>query len=130
MAKGERVIATARFMSDHVRRDYGVDPRIVRVIHRGIDLDRFDPQQVTAGRVVQLATEWRLPDGIPIVLLPGRLTRWKGQAVLIEALARHGHDRVRCLLVGDEQGRTGYRRELESLIAPRERQSTRLNSRH
>src|SRR3546814_1784238 len=111
MAKGERVIATARFMSDHVRRDYGVDPRIVRVIHRGIDLDRFDPQQVTAGRVVQLATEWRLPDGIPIVLLPGRLTRWKGQAVLIEALARLGHDRVRCLLVGDDQGRTGRSEE-------------------
>src|SRR3546814_73487 len=74
MTKGERVIAISRFISDHVLREYGVDPRIVRVIHRGIDLDRFDPQQVTAGRVVQLAHAWRLPDGHPTVLLPGDRT--------------------------------------------------------
>ena len=52
-------------------------------------------------------------------MLPGRLTRWKGQAVLIEAVARLGRDDVRCLIVGSDQGRTGYRRELEGLIAKR-----------
>ena len=54
-----------------------------------------------------------------MVLLPGRLTRWKGQTVVIDALARLGRDDVRCLLVGDDQGRGGYRTELEKRIKAR-----------
>ena len=50
-------------------------------------------------------------------MLPGRLTRWKGQSVLIEAARRLGRADVRVLLVGDDQGRTGYRDELEAQIA-------------
>jgi glycosyltransferase involved in cell wall biosynthesis len=51
-----------------------------------------------------------------VVTLPGRLTRWKGQAFLIEAMARLRRNDVRCLLVGSDQGRIDYRRELEALI--------------
>jgi len=53
---------------------------------------------------------------MPVVMLPGRLTRWKGQLVLIEALARLGRSDIRCVLVGSDQGRTGYRDELETRI--------------
>ena len=53
---------------------------------------------------------------MPIVMLPGRLTAWKGQRLLIEALARLGRNDIRCLIVGSDQGREGYRRSLESLI--------------
>ncbi len=123
MTRGERIIAISDHIRRHIVRVYGVDPDRLRVIYRGIDFDLFDPQAVPPARVIKLATDWRLPDGIPVVMLPGRLTRWKGQAVLIEALARLGHDRVRCLLVGDEQGRSGYRRELEDLIARHRLQS-------
>jgi glycosyltransferase involved in cell wall biosynthesis len=56
---------------------------------------------------------------MPVVMLPGRLTRWKGQTVLIEALAALGRTDVRCLLVGSDQGRTGYREELQRLINQR-----------
>jgi len=49
-------------------------------------------------------------------MLPGRLTRWKGQEVLIEALAVLGRKDVRCLLVGSDQGRTDYTDELKALI--------------
>jgi glycosyltransferase involved in cell wall biosynthesis len=52
-------------------------------------------------------------------MLPGRLTRWKGQTVVIDALANLGRDDVRCLLVGDDQGREGYRAELEKRIKAR-----------
>ena len=65
------------------------------------------------------ATRWRLEDGFPLVLLPGRLTRWKGQSVLIEALARLRRRDLRCIILGSDQGRSGYRRELESLIVAR-----------
>ena len=69
--------------------------------------------------MVQLATEWRLPDGVPVVMLPGRITRWKGQTMMIDALARLGRHDIRCLLVGSDQGRMGYRKELETLLRRR-----------
>ena len=49
-------------------------------------------------------------------MLPGRLTRWKGQLVLIDAIAALGRTDIRCLLVGSNQGREDYRRELEKKI--------------
>ncbi len=117
MTKGERVIAISGFIAGHVRQLYGVPVGRIRVIHRGVDLDRFDPRRVTAERVAALATEWRLTDGLPVVMLPGRLTRWKGQTVVIQARAKLGRRDVRAVLVGSDQGRTGYRAELEALIA-------------
>ncbi len=107
MTRGERVIALSGFIAGHVRRVYGVPPSRIRVIHRGVDLARFDPAEVGAERVVTLAAEWRLPDGVPVVMLPGRLTRWKGQAVFIRAIAELGRRDIRCILVGSDQGRFG-----------------------
>ncbi|MGE5517563.1 MAG: glycosyltransferase family 4 protein [Bacteroidota bacterium] len=116
MTKGERVIAISEFIAEHMRRVYGTAPEKIRVIHRGVDLAKFDPVRVSAERIIQLAHRWRLPDGYPVIMLPGRLTRWKGQEVLIRALAELGRHDVRCLLVGSDQGRTGYRQELVDLI--------------
>jgi glycosyltransferase involved in cell wall biosynthesis len=116
MTKGERVIAISDFIAEHARRVYGLDPARIRVIHRGVDLRKFDPMRVSPERIIQLAQRWRLPDGYPVIMLPGRLTRWKGQVTLIHALAELGRHDVRCLLVGSDQGRAGYRQELVELI--------------
>jgi glycosyltransferase involved in cell wall biosynthesis len=117
MARGETVIAISDFIAEHLRARYNVPSSRVVTIHRGIDLDVFDPARVSAERIIQLAKAWRLPDGVPVIMLPGRLTRWKGRGVLIEALAALGRDDIRCILVGSDQGRTHYRRELERVIA-------------
>ncbi|MBI4183502.1 MAG: glycosyltransferase family 4 protein [Proteobacteria bacterium] len=116
MGRGERVIAISEFIAAHAMRIYGIPRERIRVIHRGVDVSRFDPERVGPERLVRLADAWRLPDGVNIITLPGRLTRWKGQAVAIEAVARLGRPDVVCLLVGADQGRTGYRKELEALI--------------
>lgn len=120
MTRGERVIAISDFIAEHARRVYGLEADRVRVVHRGIDMARFDPARVSPERIIQLAQKWRLPDGYQVIMLPGRLTRWKGQAVLIEALALLGRHDVRCLLVGSDQGRTGYREELVELVKRRD----------
>lgn len=116
MTFGDRVIAISSFIGGHVRRHYGVPVDKIRVIHRGVDLERFDPEKISAERVIKLSTDWRLPDGVPIIMLPGRLTRWKGQLVVIDAIARMARKDIRCLLVGSDQGREEYRRELENRI--------------
>lgn len=116
MTRGERVIAISEFIAEHMRRIYGVAPEKIRVIPRGVDIAKFDPARVSQERIIQLAQRWRLPDGYPVIMLPGRLTRWKGQEVLIRALAELGRHDVRCLLVGSDQGRTGYRQELMDMI--------------
>ncbi len=115
MTKGERVIANSNFIAQHIREHYKVEPERVRVIRRGIDLTRFDPERVSAERLIQLANRWRLPDGVPVIMLAGRLTRWKGQTVLIKALTHLTDVDLRCLLVGSDQGRSAYRSELERL---------------
>lgn len=116
MAKGDRVIAVSRFVYDHVASQYGVGADRLRLIHRGVDVDILTPERVTQARMAQLIQQWRLPEDQRIVLLPGRLTRWKGQGVLIDAIARLGRSDVRAVLVGDDQGRDNYRQELEDHI--------------
>jgi len=120
MARGDRVIAISDFIGEQIVTRYGVDAGRVRVIPRGVDVKLFDPAAVSAQRVIQLAEQWRVPDDAKVVMLPGRLTRWKGQLVLIEALARlEDRSALRCILVGSEQGRTGYVAELKTEIARR-----------
>ena len=119
MTRGRRVIVASRFIADHVRRHYGVGDDRLRLIPRGVDLAMFDPARVSPERMIQLARSWRLPDGVPVVMLPGRLTRWKGQLVLIDALSHFRHRDFRCVLVGSDQGRTGYRREIERRVEAR-----------
>ncbi|MBM3542112.1 MAG: glycosyltransferase family 4 protein [Alphaproteobacteria bacterium] len=119
MVKGQRVIAISEFIARYVETTYGAKAPRVRVIHRGLDLNVFDPQRVDPGRMVKLAAEWRLPDGAPVVMLPGRLTRWKGQTVLIEALAKLGRTDICAVIVGSDQGRVAYREELEHLAERR-----------
>ncbi len=123
MTKGQRVIAISDFIAEHVRQTYGVEDQRLVTIPRGIDTHIFNPAGVSAERIIQLAKAWRLTDGLtdglPVVMLPGRLTRWKGQAVLIEALAKLGRRDLRGVLVGGDQGRQRYRDELGQLASAR-----------
>ena len=118
MAKGERVIAISDFVGEHVARVYGVGPDRLRIIPRGVDIAQFNPHRVNGQQVVALATNWRVPEDAAVVMLPGRLTRWKGGLDFIEAIARLGRRDLCCLLVGAEQ-RPGFRRELEARIERR-----------
>lgn len=116
MIRGDRVIAVSHFIADHMAQIYKTKPESVRIIPRGIDLTAFDPDRTTAERMIRHATDWALPDGVPVVMLPGRLTRWKGQTVLIEAMAQLKDRDCIGVLVGSDQGRDAYSRELENLI--------------
>ncbi len=117
MTRGDRVIAISAFIAHHMESVYGVEPERVRIIHRGVDPIQFNPATVSGLRINSLARDWRLTDGLPVVLLPGRLTRWKGQVVFLEALARLGQRNLQAVLLGSAQGREAYRAELEDLVS-------------
>jgi glycosyltransferase involved in cell wall biosynthesis len=116
MARGDAVIANSEWTAAHIAREYRFKPKRLAVIPRGVDMVRFDPDAVPKARVDALRQRWNVKPGETVVLLPGRLTRWKGQAVLIEALARLKRagrlDLVHAIFVGDAQGRNSYEAEL------------------
>jgi len=116
MARGERVIVASRFIAELVQRRHGVKPARIRLIPRGVDPARFDPSIVATERVARLRAAWGIPDGAQLVVLPGRLTRWKGQGVLIEAAARLPCS-VHVVLAGSDQGRRAYSAELRAQAA-------------
>jgi glycosyltransferase involved in cell wall biosynthesis len=117
MARGDRIIAISDYIARYILDNYRVDPSIIRVIPRGVDVDRFDHEKISAERVIKLARDWRLPDDVRVILMPARVTRLKGHEVLLDALAALGRSDLRCLIIGSDQGRTAYRKELEEKIA-------------
>jgi glycosyltransferase involved in cell wall biosynthesis len=115
MARGEIVIVASRFMAGLVAARHGVPASRLRVIGRGIDPAVFDPDVVVPDRLARLAAAWRVPDGMLTVTLPGRLTSWKGQEVLLRAAAGLARQDVCVVLVGADQGRRRYSARLAAL---------------
>jgi len=114
MAGGDRVIAVSAFIAGLVRARYGVGDDRLRTILGGVDVQKFDPALVVGDRVSRLAKEWRMNMSEPAIMLPGRLTGWKGQKLLIEALGRMRHKEAVVILAGAAQGREAYMRSLVS----------------
>ncbi len=119
MARGDRVIANSAYTARLIQGRYSIDDRRIRIIHRGVDPARFDATAVTSERVAQLRAGWGLAGDRPVILQAARLTAWKGQRVLIEAIGRlkrrGGLGRAVVVFAGDDQGRSGYQRELKAL---------------
>ena len=120
MARGDAVICNSQYTARLVRERHPEASERVGVIYRGLDEVRFDPASVGPERVRVLREAWGVPPAAQIVLMPARLTRWKGQRVLIDAAAlfrtRSQHDDIIFVLVGDHQSRSPYRTELEALV--------------
>ncbi len=123
MARGRLVIAISGFIAELIQARHGTPPARLRMIPRGVDPAVFDPARVNGDRVPRLIAAWRVADGQPTIVLPGRLTRWKGQAVLIDALARMRNTDAVVILAGADQGRHRYAAELAA-------QARRLNVEH
>ena len=115
MARGDRVIAISHFIADLIRTRHGVEESRLRVIPRGVDPRRFDPGLVSAERLAALRSAWGVSEGQSIIMLPARVTRWKGQMVLVEAIARLPGDSL-ALLVGDAAERPAFRAELKGRV--------------
>ena len=118
MARGDLVIANSRYTAEHIVRTHGTPFSRIRTVPRGVDMARFDPARVGAADAQALRRSWGVPDGAPLIVLPGRLTRWKGQLEALDAMAHLPRDH-HLALVGDAQGRDDYVREIGAAAALR-----------
>ena len=121
MARGDVVIANSHWTADLIRARYGTPEERVAVIPRGVDLAKFDAGRISRDRIAALRGQWNVVEGQRIVLHAARLTTWKGQTILIDALAELaargvGRDAV-LVLAGDAQGRESYVAELRARAA-------------
>ena len=116
IARGDRVIAISNYVREYLLKNYEIEDRNIRVIHRGVAIEKFHPNAVAPTHLIKLTQEWRVPDGCTIIMMPGRLTRWKGHHILVDAMAKLKRDDLFCVMIGDDQGRTEYRTEVENAI--------------
>lgn len=117
MASGDTVIANSKFTAAHILAEHKIDPAKLVTIPRGTDVDAFTPANVTPERVARLREQWNV-SALPVILLPGRLTRLKGHTTFLDALAKLPHRNFIAVLAGGGGGdRDHYVDELKQQIA-------------
>ncbi len=117
MAKGDKIIAVSDFIRQHIFDTYEVDAKKVTVIHRGVDLHEFNPQKVNEEQIINFKNEHFIPLNIPVILLPGRITRWKGHDVAIKAIAELKDMEFILAIAGKASDGSGFMKEIIALIS-------------
>tara|TARA_B100000029_G_scaffold480385_1_gene528372 strand:- start:1169 stop:2332 length:1164 start_codon:yes stop_codon:yes gene_type:complete len=130
MLRSDLVIAGSNFIFSHINQNYGEffinTKRKLLVIFRGINTNYFNPQRILPIKVDKFAKQYNIDRNKFIILLPGRLTLWKGQKIFIEAIKylseKNDNPPFEAIILGDDQGRNVYKKQLFDLV-----QQYRLN---
>ena len=123
MLKSDLVIAGSNFIFSHINNNYlkYLNPKKkFLVIFRGINTDYFDSSTILDNEEDKLLQKWGIKRGKKIVLMPGRLTEWKGQELFLEAInlanKELGHEAFYAVILGSDQGRAIYKKKLMRLV--------------
>jgi len=122
MVRSDLIIAGSNFIFSHIKDNYseflGLKKKFL-VIFRGINVDYFDPSTKLDTDEKQLLKKWEINKEKKIILIPGRLTSWKGQELLIEAInlvkIELGYEAFHVVILGSDQGRDLYKKKLVRL---------------
>ena len=122
MVRSNLVIAGSNFIFSHIKNNYSRYLNLKKkflVIFRGINVDYFDPSTTLEVEENDLLSSWGVTRDKKIILMPGRLTAWKGQEVFIEALnivnKELGHQPFYAIILGNDQGRDVYTKKIKRL---------------
>ena len=122
MVRSDLIIAGSNFIFSHIKENYSnfIDvKKKLLVIFRGINVDYFDSSTTLEKDEKKLLNEWNILENKKIILLPGRLTSWKGQGLFIEAInlvnTELGYEAFYAVILGDDQGRDEYKKKLHHL---------------
>jgi len=119
MVRSKLIIAGSNFIFSHIKENYSefidLNKRLL-VIFRGINIDYFDQTSTIDSEEIKLKNKWEIEENKKIILLPGRLTSWKGQELFIEAVnlvnIELGYEAFYAVILGNEQGRDLYKKKL------------------
>jgi len=121
MTKGERVIAVSGVIRDHIIESYSTNKSKISLVHGGYDEVAFNSSNISGERVEKLRKRWDIPeDDRVVIMLPGRLTNWKGQDVFIDSLAAIKDLPFIALCVGDTDDNPAFTRKLRERILQHE----------
>tara|TARA_X000000950_G_scaffold194832_1_gene234752 strand:- start:165 stop:1319 length:1155 start_codon:yes stop_codon:yes gene_type:complete len=122
MVRSDLIIAGSNFIFSHIKEKYSeflTSKKKFLVIFRGINVDYFDSSTKIETDEKNLLQKWKINDKKKIILLPGRLTSWKGQELFIEAInltkIELGYEAFHAVILGNDQGRDLYRKKLVRL---------------
>ena len=122
MVRSDLIIAGSNFIFSHIKDNYSEylnDKKKLLVIFRGINVDYFDESTTLESDEKKLLKKWEIEKDKKIILLPGRLTSWKGQEVFIEAInlvnIELGYEAFYAVILGSDQGRELYKKKLVRL---------------
>jgi len=122
MVRSDLIIAGSNFIFSHINQNYpkylDLKKRFL-VIFRGINVDYFDSSTTLDSEENRLILDWEVDKNKKIILMPGRLTAWKGQETFIEALnlvnKELGYDSFNAVILGSDQGRDIYTKKIKRL---------------
>ena len=119
MVRSDLIIAGSNFIFSHIKKNYSEFlnfKKKLMVIFRGINVDYFDPNTKTETQENKLLKNWGIEEKKKIILLPGRLTSWKGQELFLEAInqvnIQLGYEAFYAVILGSDQGRDLYKKKL------------------
>lgn len=118
MTKGKKIIAISKAIKSHIKANYGIpDDRIV-VVYRGVDQTVFSPDNITQDQMNRLRKLWETKNNhVPLILLPGRITRLKGHDVFIRCLSAIRQLDWNAVCVGDTTENPKYIHELKTMVS-------------
>ena len=119
MVRSDLIIAGSNFIFSHIKKNYSEFlnfKKKLMVIFRGINVDYFDSNTKTETQENKLLKNWGIEEKKKIILLPGRLTSWKGQELFLEAInqvnIQLGYEAFYAVILGSDQGRDLYKKKL------------------
>ena len=123
MLKSDLIIAGSNFIFSHINENYleylNYKKKFL-VIFRGINTDYFDSSTIIETDEDKLLKKWEIKRGKKIILMPGRLTEWKGQELFVESInlvnKELGHEAFYAVILGSDQGRKIYKKKLMRLV--------------
>ena len=111
LTKGDAVIAISKHIEKSIKTVFPKVGHKINVIHRGVDLELFNPNNIKAGRIISQSKILNLRDNVPVIVMASRPAMWKGYSVLITALSKVRED-FQCVLIGAGDGSTKFQKIL------------------
>ena len=123
MVRSKLIIAGSNFIFNHINENYEKflkSNNKLMVIFRGINLEYYNKKNVSENKVTKLMSAWKIDSDKKTILLPGRLTYWKGQDLFIEAInvliEDYNKSNFQAIILGSDQGRNVYSKKLFGLV--------------